>query len=62
MKVEQFVGSKSVAQTDFFLGLSKIGGTWTWDDGTPLFVKCEIHFNQSEAGFLVMCDPSMNEL
>ena len=40
-QLQQFISSKTVQDGNFYLGMSKIGGQWIWDDGSPVFVQCE---------------------
>jgi hypothetical protein len=43
LKMEQLAERMNISNITVFLGMSKAdGGQWLWDDGTPVFVKCEI--------------------
>ena len=39
IKLEQFVVEKSIAGTDFYIGMAQTDGYWFWDDGSPVFVR-----------------------
>ena len=41
MQLQQFISSKTVQDVNLHLGMSKIGGHWIWDDGSPVFVRCK---------------------
>ena len=41
MKLDQFVSNKTSTKVEVFLGMTKTDGKWIWDDGTPVFVRCE---------------------
>ena len=41
LKLEQFAAAKSLSETNYFLGMSKVAGHWLWDDGAPVFVQCK---------------------
>jgi hypothetical protein len=38
--LERFGNLKNFSDGKIFLGMSKINGQWFWDDGTPIFVRC----------------------
>ena len=40
-QLQQFISGKTVQDGNFYLGMSNIGGQWIWDDGSPVFVRCE---------------------
>ncbi len=44
LKLEQFAARMNMSNVTIFLGMNKIDGQWLWDDGTPVFVKCELSF------------------
>jgi hypothetical protein len=39
---EKLTSGKNFTEGNFFLGMKKsTAGQWMWDDGTPVFVRCE---------------------
>lgn len=41
-QLEAFFGGRPDADGgDYFIGMTRIGGHWFWDDGTPVFVSCK---------------------
>ena len=39
-KLEEYVEAKNISSGIFYLGMTKVGNYWMWDDGTPVFVRC----------------------
>ena len=39
MQMNQLVSSKNLTNGKFFIGMTKVGNQWIWDDGTPVFVR-----------------------
>ena len=39
MQLNQLVSSKNLTNGKFFIGMTKVGNQWIWDDGTPVFVR-----------------------
>jgi hypothetical protein len=40
-KIEKYVKAKNLPTGNFYLGMTKMGNIWMWDDGTPVFVRCK---------------------
>ncbi len=47
-KLEKYVNAKNLSSANFYLGMTKVGNYWMWDDGTPVFVRCKILILESE--------------
>ena len=43
-EIEEYVKSKNLLSGNFYLGMTKVGNYWMWDDGTPVFVRCKFSF------------------
>ena len=43
-EIEEYVKSKNLLSGNFYLGMTKVGNYWMWDDGTPVFVRCKFCF------------------
>jgi hypothetical protein len=39
-KFEEYFNTKNLPSGNFYLGMTKVGSNWMWDDGTPVFVRC----------------------